>query len=117
MKAQEPALALDSIERRVPLDSFAHVGDGAHDERIEAAPDVAFPPRHGGDISLHGSVAVGLRDLRVAACEECGLSAGLGGDFLGTWRCRSGHDGRLHSIMPKRFIASAKLRANGRCVA
>src|SRR3546814_7458071 len=50
--------------------SLAHAGDGAHDERIEAAPDVAFPARHGRDIGLHGGVAVGLRDLRVAACEE-----------------------------------------------
>src|SRR5678815_449211 len=98
MKAQEPALALDSIERRVPLDSFAHVGDGAHDERIETAPDVAFPPRHSGDIGPHGSGAVGLRDLRVAAYEECGLRAALGGDFICTWRGRSGHDGSLHSI-------------------
>jgi hypothetical protein len=70
MKAEEPALALDAIEGRVPFDCLAHVGDGAHDERVEAAPDVAFPARHGRDVGLHGGVAVGLRDLRVAACEE-----------------------------------------------
>jgi len=39
----------------------------AHDERVEAAPDVAFPARHGLDVGLHGGVAVGLRDLRGAA--------------------------------------------------
>jgi hypothetical protein len=27
--------------------SHAHAGDGAHDERVEAALDVAFPARHG----------------------------------------------------------------------
>src|SRR5947208_1538321 len=70
MNAEEPALALDAIEGRVPFDRLAHAGDGAHDERVEAASDVAFPARHGRDVGLHGGVAVGLRDLRVAACEE-----------------------------------------------
>src|SRR5437867_6511920 len=68
--AEEPALALDSVKRRVPFDRLAHAGDGAHDERVEAAPDVTFPARHGRDVGLHGGVAVGLRDLRVAACED-----------------------------------------------
>src|SRR5207244_4862923 len=36
-----PALALDAIEGRVPLHGLAHAGDGAHDESVEAAPDVA----------------------------------------------------------------------------
>ena len=70
MEAEEPALALDAVERRVPFDRLVHAGDGAHDERVEAAPDVAFPARHGRDVGLHGGVAVGLRDLRVAACES-----------------------------------------------
>src|SRR5229473_2254847 len=70
MEAEEPALAVDAIEGRVPFDRLAHAGDGAHDERVEAAPDVAFPARHGCDVGLHGGVAVGLRDLRVAAREE-----------------------------------------------
>jgi hypothetical protein len=43
MDAEEPAWALDSVQRRVPFDRLAHAGDGAHDERVEAAPDVAFP--------------------------------------------------------------------------
>src|SRR5262245_53960301 len=68
-----PAAALDAGEGRVPLDGFAHVGGRAHDERIEAAPDVAFPARHRGDVRLHRGIAVGLRDLRVAAGEECRL--------------------------------------------
>src|SRR5262249_31411786 len=70
MKVEEPALALDAIEGRVPFHRLAHAGDGAHDERVEATPDIAFPVRHGRDIGLHGRVAIGLRDLRVAACEE-----------------------------------------------
>jgi hypothetical protein len=37
MKAEEPALALDSVKRRVPFDRLVHAGDGAHDERVEAA--------------------------------------------------------------------------------
>src|SRR5438105_11367530 len=66
VEAKEPALALDAIEGRVPFDRFANPGDGAHNERVEAAPDVAFPARHGRDVGLHRSVAVGLRDLRIA---------------------------------------------------
>src|SRR6202023_3661121 len=70
MDAEEPAFALDSVKRRVPFDCLAHAGDGAHDERVRAAPDVPFPARHGRDVGLHGGVAVGLRDLRISACEE-----------------------------------------------
>src|SRR5439155_6111088 len=73
MDAEEPALALDSVKRRVPFDCLAHAGDGAHDERVEAAPDVVFPARHGRDVGLHGGVAVPLRDLRVAAREDSRL--------------------------------------------
>ena len=68
--AEEPALALDAVERRVPFHGLAHAGDGAHDERVEAAPDIAFPARHGRDVGLHGGVAVALRDLRVAARKQ-----------------------------------------------
>src|SRR5438105_14962293 len=76
MEAEEPALALDAIEGRVPFDRLVHAGDGAHDEGVEAAADVAFPARHGRDAGLHGGVAVGLRDLRVAAREEFRLRLG-----------------------------------------
>src|SRR4051812_7105521 len=84
MDAEEPALALDSVQRRVPFDCLAHARDGAHDERVEAAPDVAFPARHGRDVGLHGYVAVALRGLRVAACEEGRFR---GGPFGGSLRC------------------------------
>src|SRR5262249_3618204 len=70
MEAEEPALALDSVEGRVPFDRLAHAGNGAHDERVEAASDAAFPARHGRDVGLHWGVAVGLRELRVAARQE-----------------------------------------------
>src|SRR5688572_16917971 len=70
MPAEEPALALDAIERRVPFDRLVHATDGALDECIEAAADVAFPTGHRGDVRLHGSVAVRLRNLRVAARKE-----------------------------------------------
>jgi hypothetical protein len=59
MEPEEPALALDPIERRVPPHSLAHVGHGAHDERVEPASDVALPNRHRGDVRLHRRVAVG----------------------------------------------------------
>jgi len=81
MKAEEPALALDAIEGRVPFDGLAYAGDGAHDERVEAAPDVAFPAWHGRDVGLHRGVAVGLRDLRVAACDSS-FAGRLDPDFL-----------------------------------
>src|SRR4030081_3848130 len=32
MDAEEPALALDSVERRVPFDCLAHTRDGARDD-------------------------------------------------------------------------------------
>src|SRR5262249_20632592 len=70
MDAEEPALALDSVEGRVPFDRLAHAGDGAHDERVETLTEVALPARHPGDVRLHRSVAAGLRDLRIAAGEE-----------------------------------------------
>jgi len=78
MEAEEPALALDAIEWRVPPHGLAHIGHGAHDERVEAAADVAFPARHRRDVGLHGGVAISLRDLRVAACEEGRLRAHQG---------------------------------------
>src|SRR5262245_44593665 len=59
-KVEEPALPLDPIEGRVPLDGLAHAWGRAHDQRVEAAPDVAFPIRHDRDVGLHGGVAVGL---------------------------------------------------------
>src|SRR4051812_38133802 len=70
MEVEEPALALDSVERRVPLDRLAHAGDRAHDERVQAAPEVALPARHGHDVSLYGGIPLGFGDLRVAAREE-----------------------------------------------
>src|SRR5438270_2358 len=70
MDAEKPALALDSVKRRIPFDCLAHARDGARDERVEAAPDVALPSRHRPDIGLHGGVALTLRDLRVAPCEQ-----------------------------------------------
>ena len=70
MEAEEPAVALDAVEGRVPFHRLAHAGDGARDERVEAAPDVALPARHGGDVRLHRGVAIALGDLRVAAGEK-----------------------------------------------
>src|SRR3984893_16114247 len=70
VEPQEPTLALDAVQRRVPLHGLAHLGHVPHDERVEALPEVAFPARHGRDVGLHGVVAVALRDLRVAAWEE-----------------------------------------------
>src|SRR5262249_46478337 len=70
VEGEEPTLALDSVEGRVPLDRLAHAGDGTPDQRVEAAPEVAFPARHRRDIRLHGSVAIALGDLRVATAQE-----------------------------------------------
>src|SRR4030095_4755794 len=67
MKAEEPDVFLDTVEWRVPFDRLAHLRDSVRDERLEAPADLAFPARHGRDVGLHGSVAIALRDLRVAA--------------------------------------------------
>src|SRR5262245_20966208 len=40
MKAEKPALALDSVERRVPFHRLVHVRNGARDQRVDAAPNV-----------------------------------------------------------------------------
>src|SRR6185295_2829547 len=90
MEAEEPALALDSVERRVPFDRLAYVGDGARDERVESAPDVALPARHGRDVGLHRSVTVGLLDLGIAAREESRLP---GGHLRGLAPLPGRHDG------------------------
>src|SRR5512145_2246868 len=70
MKRQEPALAFDAVKWRVPLHGLAHVGDVAHDKRVEAFPQIALPAGHRCDVRLNRGVAVRLRDLRVAAREE-----------------------------------------------
>jgi hypothetical protein len=70
------------VKRRVPLHRLPHVGDVALDEGVEAAPDVAFPARHRGDVGLDGGVAIALRDLGVAACEEDGVHGRPRGDSL-----------------------------------
>jgi hypothetical protein len=41
MDAEEPVLAFDAIERRVPLDCLVNVGDGAPDERFEGQPHLS----------------------------------------------------------------------------
>src|SRR4029450_2880325 len=75
---QEPALALDPIEGRVPLDGLAHLGDGAHDERVETTTDVALPAWHRRDVGLPWGIAIPLWDLRVASGEELRLGAHRG---------------------------------------
>src|SRR5688572_3436756 len=80
----EPTLALESVERRIPFDCFVHVRNGARDQHVEAARDIPLPARDGCDVGLHGSVAVALRDLRVVAREQHRLR------LLAGWRlpCR-----------------------------
>jgi hypothetical protein len=86
MKAEEPTLAIDAVERRVPPHGLAYVGDSPRDERVEAVADVVFPARHGRDVGLHECVAIALRDLRVATCEKGRLLDGpLGGGSFATF--------------------------------
>src|SRR5690554_1042365 len=66
MNAEEPEVVLYPIEGRVPLHCLAHAGHEAFDQRIDAAPDLAFPARHGCDIGLHRRIAVSLGDLGIA---------------------------------------------------
>lgn len=83
--AEEPGLAVEAVEGGVPFDGLADVGEGAGDDGVEAAADVALPAGHGGDVGLDGGVAVGLGNLGVAAGEELGLGGGAsgGGHFCG----------------------------------
>src|SRR5262245_40122726 len=67
VERQKPALALHAVKGRVPFHGFAHAGHVAHDERVEALPEVALPARHRGHVRPYRSIAVGLRDLRIAA--------------------------------------------------
>jgi hypothetical protein len=46
MDAEEPALTLNSVKWRVPFDRLVYARNGAHDQRVEAASDIAFPARH-----------------------------------------------------------------------
>jgi hypothetical protein len=70
VERQEPTLVFDAVERRIPLHGLAHVGHVAHDERVQSFPEVALPAWHRGDVRLHRGVAVGLRNLWIAACKE-----------------------------------------------
>src|SRR5262245_11305567 len=90
VERQEPTLALDSIQGRVPLHRLAHVGHVPHDERVEALPEVALPARHRGDVGLHRRVALRLRDLRIAAREQDDLLAFSHVDRLDSARTRLG---------------------------
>src|SRR5262249_53838242 len=105
MEAEEPALGLESVEGRVPFDRLVDVGDGAHDERVEAAADVAFPARHGRDGGLYGGVAVALPDLRVAAREEADVRLAVS---------PLGRLGRLRALPPGRGIR-CDFRRSPRC--
>src|SRR5690606_22410432 len=67
MIAEEPALSLHAVKRRVPFDRLLHLRHRAHDQGIEAAACLALPARHGRDIGLHRPVPFPLGDLRVAA--------------------------------------------------
>ena len=64
---QESALPLDAIKGGVPPHRRAHVRHVAHNERVKAATDVAFPTGHGRDVGLHRGIAIGFRDLWVSA--------------------------------------------------
>src|SRR5690606_1252614 len=46
MERDEPAVALDAIERRIPFDRLVYAGDRARDERVEASAHVPLPPGH-----------------------------------------------------------------------
>src|SRR3546814_17899671 len=64
MEAQEPALALDPVEGRVPSDRLQRIGNGPRAQRVEAAPGIAFPARPRGGNVLPGGVPAALGLLR-----------------------------------------------------
>src|SRR5687767_5758875 len=66
VERHEPALALEAVERRVPLHRLAYSGRVSRDEGVDALPELALPTRHRGDVGLHRRVAVRFRDLRIS---------------------------------------------------
>src|SRR5690606_20091990 len=98
MKAEEPDVVLDAIERRVPFDGLAHARDCARDDLVEAASNVTFPAWHGRNVGLYGSVAVALGDLRIAAREEDRLSGSrFGCGLFRGFRRLLGRPARYHA--------------------
>jgi hypothetical protein len=73
VNAEKPSLPFNAIERRVPFDGLARAGDGLHDECVKLTPEISLPPWHRSDVCLHGRIAIGLGNLRIAAGEELGL--------------------------------------------
>ena len=57
MVTQEPTLTLNAIPGRVPPHRRAHAWHSAHDELVDAAPDIVFLTWHGRDVGLHVGVA------------------------------------------------------------
>ena len=69
----EPPFALDAIEGRVHLTALRVSGTLRSISSSRRRPTSLFHPGMPSDVDLHRGVAVGLRDLRVAACEEAGF--------------------------------------------
>lgn len=65
----EPALPGDTIKRRIPPHRFLHTGHGTADDVVELSANGLCPIGHRGDVRLHGSVTIPLRDLRIAPRE------------------------------------------------
>ena len=82
VEAQELALALNAVEGRVPSHCLAQFKNGAHEERVNADPEVAFPAWHSPSLGLVGGVAFAIWDLRFAPCEDDRLRIGLLGNTL-----------------------------------
>src|SRR5262249_53010431 len=94
------------------LDGLVDVGDGAHDEFVETASDLALPAQHSLDVGLYRGAAVALRDLRVAAGKK--FHRLRGADRLRLWRCLA-RFGRLRSGRPGRGLLGDSRRFS-RCL-
>src|SRR5688500_6063834 len=65
--AEKPALSVEAVERRVPLNGLLNTRNLLLDDRVESMRNVTFPPWKRGDVRLDRRITFSLRDLRVAA--------------------------------------------------
>src|SRR5690606_21014592 len=70
VKAEEPALAFETVEGGVPFHPLVNAGNRLLDHLGETTADSALPTRHGRDVVLNRTIPITLRNLRIAPGQE-----------------------------------------------